>query len=538
MRPRPIAYIAVSFTAGAGIGLLWPLNALFTAFTAFWVASCCLFFWRRSAGILAAFMAVAFLLGGLRAHTARQSQTLAQASLPLPNSGLVTLQGTLQTDPELLRTASHFRLLQADVQVERLLNGLHGSCPVSQNIRVYLPVPPNLITLPLYGDRIEVHGKIALSTPPRDPGCPACYSDPDTDSRFVLIARDDSAWRLLPPRLLQAPFQRCALFLQRRALAAMKASLPNTEAELLGALLFGNRRNLAPALASSFDRTGATYLLATAGLHVGMFALLLLWMLQRVAGAPRKMALLVTVCALGLFVVMAGGRPAVLRAATMIGLYLIAPLFEREPDFTGALCASGLLLLFWNPQMLLTPGFQLSYAVVITIALLAPAIEYPLKHLLQNRLRKASNGGKDTSFERMLIPLGRFLYATLFLSLAAQIGATPLVAYHFHTLSVIAPMANFCLLVIALPLLFLGYAAVLAAAIHPLLARPFLLGISPGLKALIGLSALFSKPLWAELSVGSPPVALIALLYGLILAGILFLRHTVPLGRLPVEEEF
>jgi len=535
VRPRPIGWIAAGFVAGAGIGLLWPLDAFFTAFAAFWVVECCLFFWRRSVGILAAFMAVAFLLGGLRAHIARQSQMLSGASF-LPNSGFVTLQGTLQTDPELLRTAGHYRFLQADMQVERLLDGSHSSLPILPDVRVYLPVPSNLTALPIYGDRIEVHGKIAPYMPLRDPGNAACCSDLDTGARFMLVARGDSAWRRLPPHLLQAPFQRVALFLQRRALAAMRASLPAAEAELLSALLFGNRRGLAPALASSFDRTGATYLLATAGLHVGMFTLLLLWMAQRVVGMPRKMALLFTMCALSLFVVMAGGRPAVLRAATMLGLYLLAPLLEREPDFTGALCASALLLLFWNPQMLLTPGFQLSYGVVITIALLAPVIEYPLKHLLQNRLRKTPIEGKRDGLERVLIPLGRFLYTTLFLSLIAQIGAMPLVAYHFHTLSVIAPIANFCLLVIALPLLFLGYAAVLAAAVHPLLARPFLLGISPGLKALIGLSALFSKPLWAELSIGSPPIVLIVLLYGLILMSILFLRHTVPLSRLPDEE--
>ncbi|CCW35749.1 ComEC/Rec2-related protein [Chthonomonas calidirosea] len=526
MRPRPIGWITVGFAAGAGIGLLWPLNALFTAFIAFLVLDCCLFFWRRSAGVLAAFMALAFLLGGLRAHIASR-----QTPSPWPDGGLVTLQGTLQTDPELLLTASHFRLLRADMHVERWLDGPHSSIPLSQDIRVYLPAPPNIAASPLYGDRIEVHGKIAPSMPLRDPGSPACCSDEGSDSRLVLIARGDFAWRRLPSRPLQAPFQRAALFLQRRALAAFRGYLPGTEVGLLSALLFGNRQGLAPELASSFDRTGATYLLATAGLHVGMFTLLLLWMAQRVVGMPRKMALLLTVCALGLFVVMAGGRPAVLRAATMLGLYLMAPLFEREPDFTGALCASALLLLLWNPQMLLTPGFQLSYAVVITIALLAPVIEYPLRHLLQNRLHK-------TSIERLLIPLGRFLYTTLFLSLAAQIGAAPLVAYHFHTLSVTAPMANFCLLLVALPLLFLGYAAVLVAAVHPLLAHPLLLCISIGLKALIGLSALFSKPLWAELSVGSPPIGLIVLLYGLLLIGLLFLRHTMPLHQLPIEEEF
>ena len=66
------------------------------------------------------------------------------------------------------------------------------------------------------------------------------------------------------------------------------SSLPTTEAAVLSGILIGRRSDLPPGLLADFVHTGTVHILASAGLHVGIFAFWLERLLQKLT-LPRKM---------------------------------------------------------------------------------------------------------------------------------------------------------------------------------------------------------------------------------------------------------
>lgn len=527
----PLLWVTLAFAAGIEIALYWPPKALFTALCVILGIGTPLWLFRRSTAIVGRFYSLGPLLGFLPLAFflgwADANRTVA-ISHPFPSDfipTMVNVRGRVLSDPVPLALSPNEEpaFLRADLQLSSLQVGTGPFEPFSGMVRAYFSLPhhsePWLATRGSmqgsfsihYGDLVEARGKLEPATPLRDPGRRVCCG-PEANTQPTLIIRPSQAWRRLSQRnglfwvAMPLPlFHQVARWLRERAFYAIEGTLPKEKAELLEALLFGNRDGLSPKLSDAFERTGAVYLLSTAGLHLGMFALVFWWAVRRVLKLPRKASYSLLLLAQGLMVVMADGRPAVSRAAIMLGLYLLAPLLEREPDLLGAVAASALLLLALNPLLLANPGFQLSYLTVVTIALLAP----PFRSAMEGWEARV----KRPLARRLQRSIGRYMATTLFLCLAGQIGATPLVALHFHELSLVAPIANFLLLLIALPLLLWGYLAALMAFFHPLLARPLLVALLPALTLLQHLVALLARPAWAELAVGSPPWQLVALLY-------------------------
>ena len=67
-----------------------------------------------------------------------------------------------------------------------------------------------------------------------------------------------------------------------------------------------------------------------------------------------------------------GPQPSVIRAGVAGALASLAWLTGRQRDRWYALLVAAIVLLAWNPYTLLDPGFQLSFAAVVSIFVLAP----------------------------------------------------------------------------------------------------------------------------------------------------------------------
>jgi len=129
----------------------------------------------------------------------------------------------------------------------------------------------------------------------------------------------------------------------RRRLASLEGKRSRG---LLRALILGEREALPPGRSDLFTRTGTRHLLALSGLHVALFAGLVLFPLTRVLG--RAVALvrptleepLVAVTralALAGYALIAGGGPSVVRAALASGLGLFASWIPCDRRSRGTL---------------------------------------------------------------------------------------------------------------------------------------------------------------------------------------------------------
>ena len=213
---------------------------------------------------------------------------------------------------------------------------------------------------------------------------------------------------------------------------SISAAFPSDLSGLVEALVTGNRDNLSDPFTTSLQRTGLSHTVAVSGMHLAFLAGLVSILL----GGWRRLAALVTIPVTLLFTLVAGCTPSVVRAAVMILLLHIGPLFYRERDEFTSLGSALLLLLLYNPFSAAHVGLQLSFAAVAGIFLCAQPLHAALLHHIPFRL------AKRWSLRWAVYVVFRFVMSTLCTTLGASVLTVPLSAIYFQSVSLIAPLSN------------------------------------------------------------------------------------------------
>lgn len=254
---------------------------------------------------------------------------------------------------------------------------------------------------------------------------------------------------------------------------ALKESIaqafPRDVSGLVSALVTGNRDNLSDPFTTSLQRSGLSHTVAVSGMHLAFLAGLVSLLL----GGWRRLAALVTIPVTLLFTLTAGCTPSVVRAAVMILLLHIGPLFYRERDEFTSLGTALLLLLLYNPFSAAHIGLQLSFAAVAGIFLCAQPLQTAL--LARIPFRPA----KRWTFWWAVQLLPRFVVSTFCTTLGASVLTVPLSAVYFQSVSLIAPLSNL-LTLWAVGILFgagvlIGTLGVFVPELAVLLAQPMAL---------------------------------------------------------------
>ncbi len=218
-------------------------------------------------------------------------------------------------------------------------------------------------------------------------------------SLLVIVLKTERGGLLFPAFLLLGAF--CAFadafpgadtatFLERRAsawaekLRAFIDGIPFPSAgtaPLLKALLTGDRSGLPQETVRVFRESGAAHLLALSGLHIGILYLLLTRLLWPLGNSPRarRVRYELIVLAAGLFTLMTGASPSIVRAFLFIFLNETARIACRPRDPLRILSTALLIQLVLTPSAITSTGFQLSYLAMAGIFLLFPILEgwYP-----------------------------------------------------------------------------------------------------------------------------------------------------------------
>jgi len=221
---------------------------------------------------------------------------------------------------------------------------------------------------------------------------------------------------------------------------------PNSS--LIKAMIIGNRNNIAGEWLDIFQDAGIMHILAISGLHVGLIALFLMFILNLFNKNPQRNIykhLIVTIVLIG-YAAIAGFRPSVSRAVIMFSIFVFAKYLNRPYHLFNSLYLSALLLLLWQPLYLFDSGFLLSFVITFFIVLLSPIIEEKT-YILPDYFKKS-----------------------LSLSLAAWLGLLPLSAYFFYKISIIAIFSNLIIIPIISIILTLSIISILFSFFIPQLA--------------------------------------------------------------------
>jgi len=205
------------------------------------------------------------------------------------------------------------------------------------------------------------------------------------------------------------------------------------------ALLLGTKDELTPEINEAYAAAGAMHVLAVSGLHVGIiYGLILLCFKRSYKGPVMKWVFLVVALGgLWSYALITGLSASVLRAVTMFSLMTMAKVARREGNIYNTLSAAGLILLCYDPYMIMSVGFQLSFLAVFGIVYITPKI-YHLIHVDQYLLNK--------------------MWEVTSVSIAAQIATAPLVLLYFHQFPTYFFLSNLVVIPAAFAILISGLA--------------------------------------------------------------------------------
>ncbi len=399
-----LALLAVAWLAGGTLALAGHHLIALPALLGAAVAALAIMLWDRRAALL--FVAAL----GASWTTYMAGQALADRLSPALEGKMIAVTGTIASLPQAQPGRLRF---QFTVATAASTSGRALKHPSKVTLSWY---KPQAARLPRMGERwrfgVRLHRPRSLA----DPGV--------FDYAGWALAHGigasgniyhDRAERLAPAGVGLGP-------LRAHIARAIAEALPASPyAGLVAGLAVGERGGVSEAQWRTLRATGTTHLLAISGLHLGLVAALVFFLvLMFVRRVPRLVqrvpARVIAVGAAALaavgYAALAGFSLATERALIMLILPLFALVLRRRIAVADALACAAIAVSLYTPLALVTASFWLSFGAVA-------ALVYGLR---------SARPGRGLIRAQLVVAL----------------GLAPLVAAFFGQISLIGPIANLC----------------------------------------------------------------------------------------------
>ncbi|MFC2123233.1 ComEC/Rec2 family competence protein [Bacteroidota bacterium] len=207
---------------------------------------------------------------------------------------------------------------------------------------------------------------------------------------------------------------------------------------IVSALVIGQRNNLDPDVADDFSRSGVYHILAVSGLHVGIVYFIMMFIFGRLNRSKpgRWVFAIITIISLICYSVITGLSPSVIRAATMLSLIPVSQAINRRANIFNTISFSAFLHLLYDPFLIFSAGFQLSYLAVLGIVLFYK----PIYNLIELN---------SYIFDR--------IWKLWSVSIAAQIMTFPLTIHYFNQFPVVFLISNVVMIPVAFITVMSGF---------------------------------------------------------------------------------
>ena len=292
-------------------------------------------------------------------------------------------------------------------------------------------------------------------------------------------------------------------FLHQRTLLLQRlqsSGLSDDRYAVVAAMALGDRSALTKELKETYSKTGASHVLALSGLHLGIiYALLSMLVVGRRWQMITQVA---TVLSIWAFVFLTGMSASVVRSAVMLTVYALLALGHRQKMSVNTLAFTAIVMLLVTPKALFDVGFQMSFMAVFSILLFVPLFYRPFsaEYLMTHRAVS-------------------WLWGMVAVSVAAQIGVAPLIAYYFGRFSCYFLLTNFIVIPAATLILYLALGTLLIPSLGVVLAS---------MVGLLNTTLLYIATIPGATIEGlHPSVGLTVAIYGVLLAAYYLLWLTV-----------
>ena len=219
--------------------------------------------------------------------------------------------------------------------------------------------------------------------------------------------------------------------MQQRIALYLKSKMgDNSQSAILTAFVTGSKESIGKSTKETFRSSGAAHLLALSGLHVGILFMILnrITALFSLTLAARRMRVLVVVGCTAAFLAITGFIPSLARAIIMAAICSIAKVWGYRIARAETLVITAFLLICYNPQVVASIGFQLSFAAMAGIMLIMPTLSESLKRVMERWRRRGMAS-------RTICWCAERIAAPLLLTISCQITTLPLCLYYFQSFS-------------------------------------------------------------------------------------------------------
>lgn len=236
----------------------------------------------------------------------------------------------------------------------------------------------------------------------------------------------------------------------------IQTALQGSTGGIAASLITGERGGISEEDEDALRDAGLAHVLAISGLQMAMVGGGIFWLLRALLAAIpalalnfpiKKWAALGALAASIFYLTISGAAPSAVRAFVMFAVVMLAVLLDRPALTMRSLALAGAILLMLQPEAILDPGFQMSFAAVAGLVAVA---EWEAR-----RERTVPRG-----------MLYRYLHGTVMTSLVGSLATLPFALFYFERATHYAVLGN----LIAMPVMGLWVmpAAALAVVLMPL----------------------------------------------------------------------
>jgi competence protein ComEC len=270
----------------------------------------------------------------------------------------------------------------------------------------------------------------------------------------------------------------------RQAIAErIRAAVPGETGAIAVSLITGERGGITEETNDAYRDSGLIHILSISGLHMVIMAgsvyaamriLLALFPSIALRIPTKKWAAFAALLGAGAYLLISAPSVATLRAFLMIAIMFVAVMLDRQALAMRNVAIAALIILVVYPESLLDPGFQMSFAAVVSLIAAYEAI--------RDRAGEREHRG-------WVLAVAFFLGGIVLSTIIASLSVAPIGAYHFHRTQQYALIAN----IIAVPICNL---VVMPAALLTLVAMPLGLEALPLAIMAAGIDAMTATAYW------------------------------------------
>ena len=358
----------------------------------------------------------------------------------------VNVVGAIADVPEVTTIDGQKKRIRYILQAEKVNpEGTQATVTVYGKIRINVQQQAKQSKLAAYGDKVTITGKLLELHGYNNPGqidMTAALKRQGITARMngqaqtlqVLTAYKGYSWQVVLADW------------RDRMITGLQQVMPVNDAAILTAVLFGGYQGINKDVISDFAATGLIHILSVSGAHIALVVGLITWLGKRLRWGSLFTITIAAVVVI-LYAGMSGLTPPVIRSALMGLISLLAVVLGRDTYAPAALAITALAMLVYQPLLVFDISFQLSFGATAGLVFL---------------------------YQQTLAYLSRFpswLAGPLAVTLSAQLGVLPVIAWYFNTFSLISFVANIIVLPVIELVILLGLTGVIVYTVVPLVGK-------------------------------------------------------------------